>query len=184
MSFPLSSNLSLSLLSSSHSPSFPSLPYSSSFSLPFSFLLVWPITFRRQLICEWCSDTSRCLWWTKPTSIPPRPRFLACLNQSHWRVINDNNCSYWFNKQALESNWRFLKERWHQESDFWEFLLCGSRLGIQLQQLRMLWKEVQVQSLAQCSRLRIWCCHSCDIGHSCGSEVPGLGISICHGYNH
>ena len=42
--------------------------------------------------------------------------------------------------------------------------------------------EVQILSLAPCSGLRIWCCLSCGVDHSCGSDsVPGLGISICLG---
>ena len=33
----------------------------------------------------------------------------------------------------------------------------------------------------QCSGLRIWHCHSCGIGHSCGSDwIPGPGTSIRH----
>ena len=31
------------------------------------------------------------------------------------------------------------------------------------------------------SGLRIWHCHSCGVGHSCGSDsIPGLGTSIRH----
>ena len=42
--------------------------------------------------------------------------------------------------------------------------------------------EVQLQSLARYSGLSIQCCHSCDAGQSCGSDLtPGLGTSICHG---
>ena len=34
----------------------------------------------------------------------------------------------------------------------------------------------QVQSLAQHSGLRIWCCHSCSLGHNCSSYlIPGQG---------
>ena len=34
-----------------------------------------------------------------------------------------------------------------------------------------------------CIRLRIWHCHSCGIGHSCGNSdlILGLGTSVCHG---
>ena len=41
---------------------------------------------------------------------------------------------------------------------------------------------MQVQSLAQHSGLRIWCCHSCSLGHSCGSNlIPGLGTPYALG---
>ena len=44
-----------------------------------------------------------------------------------------------------------------------------------LQQLRS-----RVQSLVWCSRLRIWHCHSCSVGYSCGSDlIPGPGTSLC-----
>ena len=55
-------------------------------------------------------------------------------------------------------------------------------LVLSLQQLGPLW-EVQVQYLARCSGLRIWCCCSYGVGRSCSSDsVPGLGTSICHTY--
>ena len=39
-----------------------------------------------------------------------------------------------------------------------------------------------VGSLACCSRLRIWNCYSCGIGHSSSLDsVSGLGTYICHG---
>ena len=42
--------------------------------------------------------------------------------------------------------------------------------------------EVLVQSLAQCSVLRIWHCRSFSVGHSSGVDlIHGLETSICHG---
>ena len=42
--------------------------------------------------------------------------------------------------------------------------------------------EVPVQSLAQCSRLRIWFCSSCDVGHSFSWDlIPSLGTSSVAG---
>ena len=39
--------------------------------------------------------------------------------------------------------------------------------------------KTQVQSLALHSGLRIWCCHSYGVGHSCGFDsIPDLGTSI------
>ena len=36
--------------------------------------------------------------------------------------------------------------------------------------------EAQVRSLALHSELRIWHCHSCGLGHDCGSDlIPGQG---------
>ena len=45
------------------------------------------------------------------------------------------------------------------------------------QDQRHLWSpRTQLQSPAQHSELRIWHCHSCSIGHNCGSDlIPGLG---------
>ena len=41
---------------------------------------------------------------------------------------------------------------------------------------------LQVPSPARHSGLRIWGCHSCDIGHNCSSDlIPGPGNSICQG---
>ena len=45
--------------------------------------------------------------------------------------------------------------------------------------------EAWVQSPAWHSGLRIQCCCSCGIGHSCDLDlIPGLGISICPGCSH
>ena len=38
--------------------------------------------------------------------------------------------------------------------------------------------EVQVQFPGRGSGLKFWHCHTCGIGHNCGSDsIPGLGIS-------
>ena len=64
----------------------------------------------------------------------------------------------------------FLKKR--------EFPLCYSGLVIQL-----VFVEVLVWSLACHSGLRIWHCCSCGVGCSSSSDsIPGLGISIHHGW--
>ena len=47
------------------------------------------------------------------------------------------------------------------------------------------WVDAEVQSPACHSGLRIWCCHGCGIGHSCGLDsVPGLETSVCCGCSH
>ena len=43
----------------------------------------------------------------------------------------------------------------------------------------------QVWSLARHSGLKIWHCHSCNIGSSCSLDsIPGPGTSICHECSH
>lgn len=52
------------------------------------------------------------------------------------------------------------------------------------QDLRYCWSTgMQVQSLAQYSGLRIWCCYYSGSGHSCGvGSVPGLRTATCHSH--
>lgn len=89
-----------SLLPPIHFPPF--LIFSSSFCFfcfPYCFCLFvfWSSTSWTWLI-TWAT------YWHHKVPMGPNSLlllFLACLNQNCRRVINDTNCSYWSNKQAL-----------------------------------------------------------------------------------
>ena len=65
-----------------------------------------------------------------------------------------------------------------------EFLLWHSGLRIQLQWLGLLWR-CRFNPQPSTTGYRMWHCHSCGTGCSCGLDsIPGPRTSICHKCGH
>ena len=68
---------------------------------------------------------------------------------------------------------------------FWfsSFPFSGAPAAVQWHQQHLGSPGMQVQFLAYCSGLRIWCCRSCGLGHNCGSDlIPGWGTLYAGGW--